>query len=90
MKTDPFSQNVSARICKHMNNDHQEALIQYATRYGGINKPTKAKMIELTSLAMKLEVDGDVIEISFDHKLIDSTDAHKTLVAMLKGKTEHL
>ena len=90
MKTDSFNQDVSARICKHMNNDHQEALIQYARRYGGIKSPTKAKMIELTSLAMKLEVNEEIIEISFDHSLIDSADAHKTLVGMLKGSAENL
>ena len=49
-----------------------------------IKKANKSKMIDLTAMSMKLEVDGEIIEIPFDHKLVDSADAHKTLVAMLK------
>ena len=34
---------------------------------------------------MLLEVDGTQISIKFDHRLSDSEDAHRTLVAMLKA-----
>jgi hypothetical protein len=34
---------------------------------------------------MRLEVDGAVVEIRFDHTLTDSEDAHRTLVAMLRS-----
>ena len=71
-----------------MNDDHPEALLTFAKSYGGIEKPNKAKMIQLTSLAMKLEVDGNSIEIAFDHKITDSEDAHRTLVAMLRRVKE--
>ena len=84
MTKEPLSPNARARICKHMNDDHQEALIQYARRYAGFNKPSQSKMLDITTKIMKLEVDGKIIEIPFDHQLIDSTDAHMTLVAMLK------
>ena len=88
MKKDPLSPQVRARICSHMNTDHPEALLEFARRYGGIVQPLAAKMLDLTSLAMQLEVDEKVIEIYFDHELIDSSDAHTSLVEMLKKPTE--
>ena len=89
MPKDSLTPKISARICKHMNDDHPEALITFAKRYGGIVNPKKAKMIDLTSLTMKLDVDGKTIEIPFDHKITDSEDAHRSLVAMLRrGKEE--
>ena len=84
MKTESLSPQVRGRICNHMNTDHPEALIKFAKLYGDIEKPVGVKMIDLTPMAMQLEVDGKIIEISFDHKLIDSADAHSSLVAMLK------
>ena len=71
-----------------MNDDHPEALLTFAKCFGGVIKPNKAKMIDLTSLAMKLDVDGKTIEISFDHKITDSEDAHRSLVAMLRQAKE--
>ena len=88
MNSEPLTSNVRARICKHMNEDHQAALIQYAKRYGKVDEPIQSKMIDLTPLKIKLEVDSAIIEIFFDHKLIDSADAHRTLVAMIKDKSE--
>ena len=37
MPTDPLTPDVSARICTHMNDDHAEAVLDYARHYGGIN-----------------------------------------------------
>jgi hypothetical protein len=34
---------------------------------------------------MQLEVDGQMVEVRFDHTLSDSDDAHRTLVAMLRA-----
>ena len=33
---------------------------------------------------MELEVDQKIIQINFENTLLDSDDAHKTLVSMLK------
>ncbi len=88
MKIEPLSPSISKRICQHMNADHHEALIQYAKRYGGIINPCKAQMIDLNPIAMRLEVDGEIIEIAFDHTLIDSLDAHRSLVSMLTETPE--
>ena len=84
MTPEPLDKNVSARICKHMNDDHPDALIQFAKRYGGIIQPNNVKMIDLTPIAMKLDVDGKPIEIAFDHELVDGDDAHLSLVKMLR------
>ena len=85
MAADPLSPEVSARICAHMNDDHADAVVAYARHYGGVSTPNQARMLEVQSEAMLLEVDGTQISIKFDHHLSDSEDAHRTLVAMLKA-----
>ena len=82
-----ITNDISDRICKHMNAEHLEALISYAVHYGGIKEASAVKMLSMTSEAMELEVDGSKIKIAFDHRLVDSEDAHRTLVSMLKKKS---
>ena len=84
MTTNKITRAASERICGHMNKDHLPAVIAYARHYGGISGANEAHMISINSRDMELEVDGESIEIVFDHILEDSEDAHKTLVAMLK------
>ena len=85
MPADPITADVSDRICKHMNKDHSSALITYAKIYGGLSsQPSSARMLTIKQDSMELEVDGEIINIFFDHTLRDSEDAHKTLVAMLR------
>ena len=85
MAADPLSPEVSARICAHMNDDHADAVVAYARHYGGVSAPVQARMLEVQSDAMLLEVDGTTLSIPFDHSLSDSEDAHRTLVAMLRA-----
>ena len=85
MAADPLTPDVSARICAHMNDDHADAVVAYARHYGGISAPVQARMLEVQSDAMLLEVDGTTLSIPFDHSLSDSEDAHRTLVAMLRA-----
>ncbi len=85
MSADPLSAEVIERICRHMNDDHQDAVIAYARHYGGISHANKAQIISLSPQAMELVVDGNPVQIPFDHILTDSEDAHKTLVGMLKA-----
>jgi putative heme iron utilization protein len=84
MAADPLTPAVSDRICKHMNDDHAEAVLAYARHYGGIDNPAEARMVAVKPDAMELEVDGALVEVAFDHTLSDSEDAHRTLVAMLR------
>jgi len=85
MAADPLTPAVSDRICKHMNDDHAEAVLSYARHYGGVASAQLARMLAITPEAMQLEVDGQPLRVAFDHVLADSEDAHRTLVAMLRA-----
>ncbi len=85
MAADPLTSAVSDRICKHMNDDHADAVLAYAKHYGGVDSPGQARMVAVKPEAMELEVDGATVTVAFDHTLSDSEDAHRTLVAMLRA-----
>ena len=68
-----------------MNDDHGDAVLQYALHYGGVSAANIATMTAVNADAMSLEVDGKPLRIPFDHTLTDSEDAHRTMVAMLKA-----
>ena len=84
MSTDPINKESSERICNHMNKDHQDAVNGYAKYYGKIKTFKSAKMIGLSKESIHLEVDNQKLKIKFDHILQDCSDAHKTLVRMMK------
>ncbi len=85
MAADPLTASVSDRICRHMNNDHAEAVADFARHYGGVESTEGAVMTRVTPEAMVLEVAGSSVSVPFDHTLSDSEDAHRTLVAMLRA-----
>jgi putative heme iron utilization protein len=85
MAADPLTTAVSDRICKHMNDDHGEAVLAYARHYGGVVGANQAQLLAVTPEEMLIEVDGLQVKVSFDHTLSDSEDAHRTLVAMLRA-----
>ena len=84
MNSEPITQESSKRICNHMNKDHQDAVNAYAKYYGKMKSFRSAKMISLSSESIELKVDDLSIDIQFDHVLQDCSDAHKTLVSMIK------
>ena len=84
MNSEPITQSSSARICNHMNKDHQDAVNSYARYYGKIETFRSAKMIKLSAESIELKIDDLTIDIQFDHVLQDCSDAHKTLVRMIK------
>ena len=84
MNSEPINEKSSKRICNHMNKDHQEAVNAYAKYYGKIKTFKSAKMINLSPESLHLEVDEQLLEVKFDHILQDCSDAHKTLVRMIK------
>ncbi len=85
MRKEPLTEKVIARICKHMNQDHHEALIEYAIQYGGVKHPKQVKLINLSKSGIKLLVDEDIIAINFQQPISSSEDAHKALVSMFKA-----
>ena len=84
MNNQNITKEVSDRICNHMNRDHSESVLKYVNYYAGIDSPKVAKMVEISSREMSIDVDGEIVKISFDHYLLDSKDAHMTLVKMIR------
>lgn len=86
--SDALSPAVSDRICKHMNEDHGEAVVVYVQAYGQTPDATSAEMKSIDNQGMNLtaQVKGEAVpvRVEFDHALQDSEDAHQTLIAMLK------
>ena len=85
MNSEPITQESSTRICNHMNKDHEDAVYAYAKYYGKIKTFKSARMINLSPEAVQIKIDEETLEIKFDHILQDCSDAHKTLVRMIKA-----
>jgi putative heme iron utilization protein len=85
---DPLTPEVSERICKHMNEDHGDAIVLYAKVFGKIDAPTSAQMLSIDSNGMDLTVvtveQTNSVRIPFERPLNDSEDAHQVLIAMVK------
>ncbi|MBD2562795.1 MULTISPECIES: DUF2470 domain-containing protein [Nostoc] len=83
-----FSADISSRICKHMNDDHADAIVLYAKAFGGVTDANAAQMLSIDAQGMDLtaQVNGEgvPVRIQFDHVLADAEDAHQTLIAMVK------
>ncbi|MBW4616116.1 MAG: DUF2470 domain-containing protein [Desmonostoc vinosum HA7617-LM4] len=83
-----FSAEISSRICKHMNEDHADAVVLYAKAFGGMADAIAAQMesidAEGMNLTAQLNSETVPIRIPFDHVLADAEDAHQTLIAMVK------
>ncbi|MEH2419806.1 MAG: DUF2470 domain-containing protein [Nostoc sp.] len=83
-----FSADISSRICKHMNDDHADAIVLYAKAFGHITDVSAAQMLLIDAQGMDLtaQVNGETVpvRIQFDHVLADAEDAHQTLITMVK------
>ncbi|MCJ8278862.1 MAG: DUF2470 domain-containing protein [Rivularia sp. ALOHA_DT_140] len=86
--SEEFSTQISDRICKHMNEDHADAVALYAKAYGNLENATAAKMLSIDAEGMNLQAQADgeevPLRIQFDHTLANAEDAHHTLIDMLK------
>ncbi len=85
---DPITPQVSDRICKHMNEDHADAVAIYAQTYGGVPHAASAQMLAIDPRGMDLAVqaadDNLNVRVPFERELQDSEDAHQTLIAMVR------
>ncbi len=83
-----FTPEVSDRICRHMNDDHADAVLLYARTFGKAAEATAAKMLAIDAQGMDLltQINGTEapVRIEFDHMLQDAEDAHHTLIDMVK------
>ena len=90
---EPITPAVSDRICKHMNDDHSDAVLLYAQAFGNQPQATAAVMQAIDPQGMDLSVtvgaEPQTLRVPFDHELAGAEDAHHTLVAMIKqAKTQ--
>ena len=85
MNFEPITKESSTRICNHMNKEHRDAVHAYAKYFGEIKVFKSAKMISLSKESFLIKIDDQTLEIKFDHILQDCSDAHKTLVRMIKA-----
>jgi putative heme iron utilization protein len=89
-----FTPEISDRICKHMNEDHADAILLYAKAFASTGNATSAAMLRIDEQGMDLDVQGHgseaPVRITFDHKLKDAEDAHQTLIAMVKQARQQL
>lgn len=85
---DPLTPAISDRICRHMNEDHADAVALYVRIFAQLAAVESAQMLAIDPDGMDLQavVEGtpQTVRVTFDHPLQDSEDAHQTLIAMVK------
>ena len=85
---DEITPAVSDRICKHMNDDHADAVLLYAQKFGNATDATSAIMKAIDTNGMDLDAtvndQNTPVRVSFERPLADAKDAHHMLVEMLK------
>ncbi|WP_428010099.1 DUF2470 domain-containing protein [Baaleninema sp.] len=88
MTSEAITPTVSDRICKHMNDDHADAVLVYARVYGDKPEAESAVMesIDPQGMTLNVRINGDTVSlrVGFDRDLKDAEDAHHTLIDMLK------
>lgn len=79
----PFAGEIEKSVVKHMNDDHQAAIIQYCMNAGEmIPKSIEPKMVGVDSEGFHLLLGERVIRIPFDAPVYTKGDVRKTLIAM--------
>lgn len=87
---DLITPQISDRICKHMNEDHRDAVLAYARFFGQLPEADQAVLQSIDPQGMNLQVVDRSLRIEFDHVLTDSEDAHQTLIKMVKQARQGL
>ena len=86
--SESITPQISDRICKHMNEDHAEAIVLYAQMFGSTPEAETAqlKAIDPQGMDILTQVKGESlpVRVTFDHPLKDAEDAHHTLIEMVK------
>jgi len=86
--TEIISLSISDRICKHMNDDHADAVLLYAQFFGENPQATAAELISIDNAGMEIMCltggQETSVRVEFDHALESAEDAHQTLITMVK------
>jgi heme iron utilization protein len=77
-----------AAALAHMNEDHADALLDYARGLAGIGWAKEARLIALDRLGMELEARGDAqgltFRIPFPAPVADAAALRQTLIALVQ------
>lgn len=83
-----FSAEEKAYMIDHMNDDHGDACLLYATHYLGLTEAQSATMTDVTHTAMTLDVqlgDGSIetVDYAFERPLTSVRDAAMFMAEMV-------
>ncbi|MGF1452892.1 MAG: DUF2470 domain-containing protein [Opitutales bacterium] len=85
----PFTDEQVRGMVEHMNDDHADSVLAYAQHFGGLREATSARLVDVGPEVMRIAVtlpSGErEIDITYDHRLESSHDAHMTMVKMSKA-----
>ena len=83
-----LSTDAAVAICRHMNDDHADAVAGYARTYGKVGQVDSATIEAIDAYGMDVAVmtgrERTQVHIAFEHVLKDADDARDTLIAMTK------
>ncbi|APB33793.1 Putative heme iron utilization protein [Gloeomargarita lithophora Alchichica-D10] len=89
-----FPTEVSARICRHMNQDHSDAVLLYAQGLAGLRTATAATLEAIDCEGMDLvvweEAQQTAIRIEFQTPLSGPEAAHHHLVDLVQAARQQL
>lgn len=83
-----LSKESAKAVVSHMNEDHQDAVLEYALAFGKIENGTSARMLLMTSHYMDIAVQSSTqltIRVHFDSPVATREDSRIRLVALLKS-----
>ncbi|MEM7092309.1 MAG: DUF2470 domain-containing protein [Actinomycetota bacterium] len=86
--TEDFSEQEKAIMIEHMNDDHSDACLIYATHYLGLDAAQSASMTGITRSTMTLDIDladgaSETVTYSFERPLTSVEDAAMFLAQMV-------
>ena len=87
--SDALTPDAAAAICRHMNDDHADAIVAYARHFAHLEGVVSARMSGIDPHGMDIDAatDGATVaaRVLFDHPLADARDARTTLIAMARA-----
>jgi putative heme iron utilization protein len=85
---DPLAEMAAGAI-EHMNDDHQQALVDYARALCDIDEPTEARMVGLDRLGFDMQVEDasgreQRVRVHFDEQIDHPSDVRPKMVELAK------
>ena len=83
-KMDNFDPARKLKIISHMNEDHSDACLLYASQFAKFRQAKSAEMIDVSFSQITLRVSGEVITVDFPRVAKSTEDIRSVLVEMVK------